>query len=47
MEKLTYTEFIDNLLNKAKGGKQLLYTTVELTNACNFNSELPFLLILL
>lgn len=39
MEKLTYTEFIDNLVNKAKDGKQLLYTTIEITNACNFRCK--------
>lgn len=39
MERITYTEFIDNLVEKSKNGNQLLYATIELTNACNFRCK--------
>ncbi len=39
MEKMTYTEFIDSLVQKNKNSKGLIYATVELTNACNFRCK--------
>ncbi|MEE3343695.1 MAG: radical SAM protein [Bacilli bacterium] len=39
MEKLTYTDFINSLLKKTKDTNQLLYATIELTNACNFKCK--------
>ena len=39
MEKISYTEFIDNIVEKSKDSNQILYATIELTNACNFKCK--------
>lgn len=39
MEKISYTEFIDNIVEKSKDSNQILYATIELTNACNFRCK--------
>ena len=31
MEKISYTEFIDNIVEKSKDSNQILYATIELT----------------
>ncbi len=39
MEKISYTEFVDNIVKQSKDSNQILYATIELTNACNFRCK--------